>query len=162
MRKTGSTPRAKIAHPALPIASAREIRLKVNVCIEGIPVTTTITICDTCKRDDWAARETTETDGAALASRIEAAAQKVSGVRTRRHACLMGCGKGCNLAIQAQGKLTYVMGGFDPASDSAEDIVEYARLHSESATGQVPFRAWPQGVKGHFVSRLPVLDEADR
>lgn len=123
-------------------------------------MTTTITICDTCKRDDWAARGVTETDGAALATLIEAAAAQTTGVRTRRHSCLMGCGKGCNLAIQAKGKLTYVLGGFDPASDSAADIVEYARLHAASETGQVPFRSWPQGVKGHFVSRLPVLNEA--
>ena len=122
-------------------------------------MTTTITICDTCKREDWAERGMEETDGAALAARIEAAAQGVEGIVTRRHSCLMGCGKGCNLAIQAQGKLTYVMGGFDPRDESAPDIVEYARLHSESETGQVPFRQWPQGVKGHFVSRLPVLDE---
>jgi len=123
-------------------------------------VTTTITICDTCKRDGWAEQGRETTDGAALATLIETAATTVAGVTTRRHSCLMGCGKGCNLAIQAHGKLTYVMGGFDPATDNATDIVEYARLHSASDTGQVPFRSWPQGVKGHFVSRLPVLPEA--
>jgi len=119
---------------------------------------TTITICDTCKRPDWAERGVEKTDGEVLAGLIEAAAAGVEGVTTRRHACLMGCGKGCNLAIQAHGKLTYVMGGFDPATDSASDIVEYARLHQLAETGQVPFRSWPLGVKGHFVSRLPVLD----
>lgn len=119
---------------------------------------TTITICDTCKRPDWAERGVLKTDGEVLAGLIEAAATGVEGVKTRRHACLMGCGKGCNLAIQAHNKLTYVMGGFDPATDSAADIVEYARLHHQAETGQVPFRSWPPGVKGHFVSRLPVLD----
>jgi len=123
-----------------------------------ISTSTTITICDTCKRPDWADRGAQESDGEVLADLIEAAAKGVTGVKTRRHACLMGCGKGCNLAIQAHGKLTYVMGGFDPATDSAADIVEYARLHQQTETGQVPFRSWPQGVKGHFVSRLPVLD----
>jgi len=121
-------------------------------------VTTTITICDTCKRDDWAERGCETTDGAALATLIEAAAAGMAEVRIRRHSCLMGCGKGCNLAIQAKDKITYVMGGFDPATDNAADIVEYARLHNTSDTGQVPFRQWPQGVKGHFVSRLPVLE----
>lgn len=119
---------------------------------------TTITICDTCKREDWAERGETRSDGEALAALVEGAAQGVEGVRTRRHACLMGCGKGCNLAIQAAGKLTYVLGGFAPGDEAASAIVEYARLHNESETGQVPFRQWPQAVKGHFVSRLPVLD----
>jgi len=119
---------------------------------------TTITICDTCKREDWAERGETQSDGEALAALVEGAAHGLEGVRTRRHACLMGCGKGCNLAIHATGKLTYVLGGFAPGVEAAKAIVEYARLHNESETGQVPFRQWPQAVKGHFVSRLPVLD----
>jgi len=121
-------------------------------------MTTTITICDTCKREDWAERGAEQSDGEALAALIETAATGVDGVRTRRHSCLMGCGKGCNLAIQSDGKLTYVMGGFEADDDQAVGVVEYARLHSESATGQVPFKQWPQAVKGHFVSRLPVLN----
>lgn len=121
-------------------------------------MTTTITICDTCKRQGWAEKGVEQTDGDALAALIEHAAEAVQGVNTRRHSCLMGCGKGCNLAIQAQGKLTYVMGDFDALEESAAGIVEYARLHSESTSGQVPFKQWPQAVKGHFVSRLPVLE----
>lgn len=124
----------------------------------GRNVTTTITICDTCKRQGWDEKGQDKTDGELLAALIEQAAKGVPGVKTRRHTCLMGCGKGCNLAIQAQGKLTYVMGDFEPLSESAEGVVEYARLHSSSETGQVPFKQWPQSVKGHFVSRLPVLD----
>lgn len=122
-------------------------------------MTTTITICDTCKREDWAERGIEKRDGEALAELIEAAADGVKGVTTRRHACLMGCGKGCNVAIQASGKLTYVLGDFEVSDEQAKGLVEYARLHSESENGQVAFRTWPQAVKGHFVSRLPVLDE---
>jgi len=121
-------------------------------------MTSTITICDTCKRPDWEARGVEKTDGTALAELLEAAAKDVEAVRIRRHSCLMGCGKGCNLAIQAAGKLTYVMGDFEADGVQAEGIVEYARLHDESDTGQVPFRSWPQAVKGHFVSRIPVPD----
>ncbi len=124
-------------------------------------MTTTITICDTCKRQDWSARGVAETDGEVMAALIEAAAEGVEGVKTRRHSCLMGCGKGCNLAIQAHGKLTYVMGDFVPTEDSAAGVVEYARLHSESESGRVVFKQWPPAVKGHFVSRLPVLEPED-
>jgi len=120
-------------------------------------VATTITVCDTCKRADWDARQTEMTDGESLAALIEAAAHEHGDIRVRRHACLMGCGKGCNLAIQAEGKLTYVMGGFTPDTKAASGIVDYALAHSQSETGQVPFRQWPAAVKGHFVSRLPVL-----
>ena len=121
-------------------------------------MSTTITICDTCKRPDWAERGVEHSDGEALATLIEQAAKDVSNVKTRRHACLMGCGKGCNLAIQSNGKLTYVMGDFSASVEAAEGVVEYARLHALSETGQVPFKSWPQAVKGHFVSRLPVVE----
>ncbi|WP_172300204.1 DUF1636 domain-containing protein [Pseudoruegeria sp. HB172150] len=119
-------------------------------------MTTWITICDSCKRDGWEDSGAAETDGARLAECVERLAPK-GDVRVRRHTCLMGCGKGCNVAIQAEGKLCYTLGGFEPDADSAEAILAYAALHSESETGQVPYRQWPQGVKGHFVTRHPPL-----
>ena len=41
-----------------------------------------------------------------------------------------------------------------------EAVAGYAALHAESAGGQVPYRQWPQGVKGHFTTRHPPLPEA--
>jgi predicted metal-binding protein len=69
----------------------------------------------------------------------------------------MGCAGACNVAIQAQGKIAYTLGRFDPTAESAEGIVAYAALHAESDTGQVPFRTWPAAIKGHFVTRHPPL-----
>ena len=123
-------------------------------------MTTTITICDTCKLQGWDAETQSQTDGERLASQIEKAAEGVGSVQTRRHSCLMGCSHGCNVAIQSDGKLTYVMGNFEPSSDAAEGIVQYASKHAESEIGQVPFREWPQAIKGHFVSRIPTLSSS--
>ena len=122
-------------------------------------MTTWITICDTCKREDWEARGADKTDGETLAAQIEAQAVDATTIRTRRHSCLMGCGKGCNVAIQAPGKLAYTLGGFTPDAEAAAAVVAFAEGHAASATGQVPFRQWPQGVKGHFVTRHPPLPE---
>ncbi|MGB5556939.1 MAG: DUF1636 domain-containing protein [Paracoccaceae bacterium] len=119
-------------------------------------MTTWITICDTCKRDGWQAGGTGETDGEVLAALVEDAAAHAP-VRTRRTSCLMGCAHGCNVAVQAAGKLCYTIGNFVPNRDSAEAIVAYAALHAETETGQVPYRQWPEGVKGHFVTRHPPL-----
>ncbi len=121
-------------------------------------MTTWITICDTCKRDGWTAEATGQTDGEALAVLIEAAAVDAP-VRTRRVSCLMGCSHGCNVAIQAAGKLCYTIGNFAPDRDAAEAIVAYATLHAGTGSGQVPYRQWPEGVKGHFVTRHPPLPE---
>ncbi|PZX19090.1 putative metal-binding protein [Palleronia aestuarii] len=118
-------------------------------------MTTWITICDTCKRDDWSGGDT---DGERLAALIEAEAEG-SDLRTRRFSCLMGCSRACNVALQSQGKLAYTLGEFTPDREAARAIVDYARLHAESRTGQVPYRAWPEPIKGHFVTRHTPLPE---
>lgn len=119
-------------------------------------MTTLITICDTCKRDGWDAETQAQTDGEVLADLVESTDHGV-GVQTRRVSCLMGCAHGCNVAIQAEGKLAYTLGRFEPSADAAAGIVEYAQKHAASDTGQVPFREWPQAIKGHFVTRHPPL-----
>lgn len=111
-----------------------------------------ITICETCKRDDWADRGMTKTDGEILADAIEKHAAP-KGIKTRRVACTMGCERACNVIVQAPGKIGYSLGKFDGTDADAAAIVDYAAQHAASQTGQVPFREWPQGVKGHFVSR---------
>ncbi len=121
-------------------------------------MTTWITICDTCKRDGWEAGDMKRTDGEALAELVEAHLP-ADGVRARRVSCTMGCQRACNITVQAPGKICYSLGEFEVGADAAEAIVDYARLHAESETGQVPYRQWPQGVKGHFVSRHQPLPE---
>lgn len=120
---------------------------------------TTIFVCDTCR---WSAEERAGPDGRTggerLAWHIERLAAGRPGLRVRRQSCLMGCERFCNTAIAAPGKLTYVLGRFAPTEDSAAAVVAYAELHAESPTGQVPFRQWPEGVRGHFVVRIPALE----
>lgn len=118
-----------------------------------------ITICDTCKREGWETSGMERTDGEALADLIEAAAAGIDGVATRRVSCTMGCERACNVIVQGAGKIGYSLGKFEPTEADAQAIVDYASQHAASETGQVPFREWPQGVKGHFVSRHVPLPE---
>lgn len=147
-------------------------------------MTTWITVCDTCMEQGRPDKDVEEFDGARFAGLIEGAlADRLradpSGtapatpaapdapkaltpapaqtLRVRRHSCLMGCANGCNVAIQSEGKLNYTLGGFAGLPDEAEAIVDYARLHAASPMGQVPYRQWPQPIKGHFVTRHPPL-----
>ena len=122
---------------------------------------TWITICDTCKRDGWEDSGMEQTDGERLAALIEAAATDRQDVRTRRVSCTMGCERACNIVVQGAGKIGYSLGRFDPVAEDADAIVDYAEAHAASDTGRVPFREWPQGVKGHFVSRQVPLPEAE-
>ncbi len=118
-------------------------------------MTTWITVCDTCKHDDWDAANGAQTDGEKLAELIEAAND--GPVKIRRHSCLMGCDRACNITIQAEGKLCYSLGNFQATPDVAQAIIDYANLHDQSPSGQIPYRTWPQEIKGHFVSRHPPL-----
>jgi len=117
---------------------------------------TVVTVCDTCKRETWQAGSGV-TDGERLAALIADAAAGRPGIAVRRHACLMGCAAACNVAVQAEGKIAYTLGRFDPTPAAAAGIVAYAVLHADSDTGQVPFRMWPAAIKGHFVTRHPPL-----
>ncbi|MBE9477548.1 MAG: DUF1636 domain-containing protein [Proteobacteria bacterium] len=127
-------------------------------------MTTVITVCDTCRTEgtEKPTDDTIERDGSKLAALIEAASVGNPNVSVRRHSCLMGCKGGCNVALQAEGKLTYVLGRFEPCADAAGGIVEYATMHDKSTLGQVPFKQWPPAIKGHFVTRIPVLDSTDK
>ncbi len=121
-------------------------------------MTSWITVCDTCKRPGWDTSDMAQTDGEALAGLIEAAVDGTL-VRARRVSCTMGCERACNVVVQATGKMGYSIGTFEPTAADAQAIVEYATKHAQSDTGVVPYREWPQGVKGHFVSRHAPLPE---
>jgi predicted metal-binding protein len=121
---------------------------------------TWITVCDTCKREGWEAGSGAPTDGESLAVLVELAAASDETLAVRRHSCLMGCTRACNVAVQAQGKLCYTLGAFEPTAEAAQAIRAWALLHADSPTGVVPYRQWPEGVKGHFVTRhLPLPPE---
>ena len=51
---------------------------------------TIITICETCKREDWKEKGLKESDGFELAQLIEKSSVTEEKVITRRHSCLMG------------------------------------------------------------------------
>ncbi|MEL6284132.1 MAG: DUF1636 domain-containing protein, partial [Pseudomonadota bacterium] len=125
----------------------------------------TITICTTCKREELSLKPTTEAEtpahGEQLLEKVRAAAEGHETVAVRGVACLMGCSHGCNAAITADGKMSYVLGSFTPDEVSAGALVEYAVKHAENENGVVPYRQWPQGVKGHFVARIPPLERVE-
>ena len=123
-------------------------------------MTTTITVCTTCKRNADTPDKEGMTDGERLAESVETAAAGREDVRVRRHNCLMGCDFACNVTIQDPKKISYSVGTFEPTEEAAHAIVDYAALHAKSETGQVPYKTWPQAIKGHFRSRhLPVVAE---
>ena len=72
-----------------------------------------------------------------------------------RQSCLWSCLKHCNVFFQDSERYTYLAGGFTPARETAEAILAWFDLHGASVTGEVPFKAWPQAMRGHFIARFP-------
>lgn len=71
----------------------------------------------------------------------------------------MACDSHCNVAMRAEGKICYVVGRMTPDAESARTLLDYFTQYLQSETGRVPYRNWPQGIKGHFIARVPPLQE---
>ncbi len=118
-----------------------------------------VVACNTCRhsadaRDD----EQGQRGGARLVSALKAVQAidpAYADVAVQEMPCLFACQDFCTIHLRAPAKVGYVLGRFEPTEDAARAILDYARLYGESAFGQVPFKQWPQGVKGHFITRTP-------
>jgi predicted metal-binding protein len=118
-----------------------------------------VVVCNTCRftkdeREDAAGRR----GGMLLFDALtdaRAADPAFADVAVQAMPCLFACTEFCTVHLRAPGKVGYVLGRFAPDAQAARAILEYAARFAASETGQVPFREWPAGVKGHFITRTP-------
>lgn len=118
-----------------------------------------VVACNTC-RASTGMRE--DADGLRGGARLVAALRSVrasdaryAGIAVQEMPCQFACSDHCTVHIRAPGKVGYVLGRFTPDEEAARAILDYAVHHAASEEGRVPFREWPQGVKGHFIVRVP-------
>jgi predicted metal-binding protein len=118
-----------------------------------------IVACNTCRykadmREDAEGRR----GGALLAEALVAerdADPRYAGIAIQQMPCLFACNDHCTVHLRAPGKVGYVLGRFTPDADAARAILDYAVHYAASENGRVPLSQWPQGVKGHFIVRVP-------
>ncbi|PWC31169.1 DUF1636 domain-containing protein [Azospirillum sp. TSO35-2] len=119
-----------------------------------------LVVCETCRRPDDppdAVRPGAEL--LALMERALAADPALArSVRLRPMRCLMSCRRPCAVAVRSARRMSYVLGDLPPDDDGVETLAAYLRAYAATPDGIVPFKQWPQGVKGRFVSRMPPLD----
>ena len=118
-----------------------------------------IVVCNTC-RHSADSREDDEglRGGAALARTLRTAKDadpRYAGIALQEMPCLFACQQFCTIHLRAPDKVGYVLGRFVADADAARAILDYAVAYAASEMGQVPFREWPAGVKGHFITRTP-------
>jgi predicted metal-binding protein len=118
-----------------------------------------VVVCNTCK---LSAEERETPDGVRGGALLAAALREIaaqdpasSGVAIQEMPCLFNCTQHCSIHLRAPGKIGYVLGRFEPTAEAARAILDYAMAYAASDEGVVPYRQWPEGVKGHFIVRLP-------
>lgn len=120
---------------------------------------TAIVACNSCRHSADAQQDAEGVRGgvrmvAALRA-VKAGLSGYDGVAVQEMPCLFACRDFCAVHLRAPGKVGYVLGRFAPGEDAARAILDYARAYAASDWGQVRFRDWPEGVKGHFIARVP-------
>jgi predicted metal-binding protein len=115
--------------------------------------------CSSCRHS---AEEQTDENGRRGGARLVEALREVqttdpryAAIAVEEMACLFACAQHCTVHLRAPGKVGYVLGRFSPDAEAARSILDYALAHAASEEGSVPYRQWPEGVKGHFIVRVP-------
>ena len=118
-----------------------------------------VVACNTCRHS---AQSQDDDQGRRGGARLVEALRTVqrsdpcyAGVAVQEMPCLFACKDFCTVHLRAPGKVSYVLGRFTPDEAAARAILDYAVHYAASEHGRVPFADWPEGVKGHFITRSP-------
>ncbi len=79
-------------------------------------------------------------------------------VKIQTQACLWNCKQHCSVVIQDDARFSYFTGHHAPDRAQAEAILTWFDLHGQSEAGEVPFRSWPDAMRGHFIARIPKVE----
>ena len=117
-----------------------------------------LVLCTTCK---FSAEEKFAPDGRTGGEALIAEVEKLldergrTDIRVARQSCLWSCTQHCNVWFRDTERFSYLAGRFEPTRDAAEAIVAWFDLHGTSEEGWVSFKQWPDGMRGHFIARMP-------
>ncbi len=118
-----------------------------------------VVVCNTCRHSREAQVDAEGMRGGArlLAAlhAIKADDPRYASIAVQEMSCLFACQDFCTVHLRAPGKVGYVMGRFAADAASARAILDYAVHYAASEHGRVAYSLWPDGVKGHFVTRTP-------
>ena len=118
-----------------------------------------IVACNTCRHSKDAREDAQGRRGGAamveILRDVQASDPRYAGIAVQEMPCLFACADHCTVHLRGPGRVGYVLGRFAPETEAATAILDYAVHYAASEHGRVPFGQWPQGVKGHFITRTP-------
>jgi predicted metal-binding protein len=110
--------------------------------------------CATCggaERDEHGT-----TRGEQLLRQLEQSATASDGAVTLSSVrCLWACKRSCAVHLRSPGRAGYVLVELTPTAETARALLDYAAMYGDSVDGAVPFKQWPQPLRGHFMCRIP-------
>ncbi len=125
-----------------------------------------LVVCNTCR---FSAEEREDPEGVRGGARLIAALRarkdgdaRLDDLAIEEMPCLFNCTQHCSIHVRSPGKIGYVLGRFEPTAEAAQAILDYAVAYIASDEGVVPYRQWPEGVKGHFIVRVPPVGKVVR
>ena len=118
-----------------------------------------VVVCNSCRHSREAQSDAEGVRGGArlvaALKQLKDAEPRYAGIAVQEMACLFACQDHCTVHLRAPDKVGYVLGRFRGDEESARAILDYAVLHAASEHGRVAYALWPEGVKGHFIARVP-------
>lgn len=118
-----------------------------------------IVVCSSCRHSADARSDAHGQRGGAILAdelrRLQPLLPDAAVIRIQTMACLFACTRHCTVHLRAPAKISYVLGDFTPTPAAARAIFDFTIRYAASQSGQVPYRQWPDGVKGHFLTRSP-------
>ena len=119
-----------------------------------------IVLCTTCRHS---AAEKLGPDGRSGGEMLIGHMRDVLAARGRgdvaveTQACLWNCKRHCSVLLRDDQRFSYFTGDHVPERAQAEAILDWFDLHGATETGEVPFRTWPDRMRGHFIARFPKM-----
>ncbi|HEY4077929.1 MAG TPA: DUF1636 domain-containing protein [Rhizomicrobium sp.] len=118
-----------------------------------------LVVCSTCRfsvdqQEDGQGRRGGEVFAGQLRQALAEHACRDS-LEIQAMACLFACTNHCTAFLRSKGRLGYILGKFAPTPNSAIALLDFAAHYLASPEGVVPYGIWPEGVKGHFLVRVP-------
>jgi predicted metal-binding protein len=117
-----------------------------------------LVLCSTCRFPDG--RKTDEygrTGGQVMVESMRRILQDRNreDVSIVEQSCLWNCTQSCSVVIRDSERFSYVTGRHVPTEQQAEAILAWFDMHGKTETGEVPFRDWPDAMRGRFIARIP-------
>jgi predicted metal-binding protein len=127
------------------------------------PERASLTVCSSCRFSKSTREDARGHSGGALFAGELAEALRHHACKDRLELrltdCFFACSEHCTAYVESDGRAGYLLGRFSPLARDVTALLDYIAHYLDSSDGAVPYPLWPEGVKGHFIARIPASNK---